>query len=228
MRQTVLVFISVMLSLGVFAQNRSVEETKDLSVVDTIHESYVDSLQQLNDTLRIQLETLESKIKSLEEEIRSNEDVVKNCRQYKDKVKELEHKLLFADTVIARISNNCLLVKFDSIRVEQAISDFKKMYSPSLQKRWSKLVDLLNNYGEYTRELDAVLREIQEDAIADKPHFGCVEKYIEKIKQTQYYKNIYKADWTIPYLNDVIDKSIKAINEYNPRKPELHLPDLTN
>ena len=164
----------------------------------------------------------------MEEEIRSNEDVVKNCRQYKDKVKELEHKLLFADTVIARISNNCLLVKFDSIRVEQAISDFKKMYSPSLQKRWSKLVDLLNNYGEYTRELDAVLREIQEDAIADKPHFGCVEKYIEKIKQTQYYKNSYKADWTIPYLNDVIDKSIKAINEYNPRKPELHLPDLTN
>ena len=51
--------------------------------------------------------------------------------------------------------------------------------------------------------------------------------YIDKIKATSYYRNIYDENWTIPYLNSVIDKSIEIIKSFNPKESkELHLIEL--
>ena len=52
-------------------------------------------------------------------------------------------------------------------------------------------------------------------------------KHIDKIKSTSYYKNVYDENWTIPYLNTVIDKSIEIIRAFNPKESkELQLIEL--
>ena len=84
-------------------------------------------------------------------------------------------------------------------------------------------------YGKYTKEIETVFFEAQNDKALSNPFTGQKQAltYIEKIKATSYYRNVYDENWTIPYLNSVIDKSIEVIKSFNPKESkELHLIEL--
>lgn len=50
---------------------------------------------------------------------------------------------------------------------------------------------------------------------------------IAKIRSTSYYKKVYSADWTIMYLNDVLDKAIARLKVYDPKQHKpINLKDL--
>ena len=147
------------------------------------------------------------------------------------KIERLNRYLQFADTIVARLSNDCLRKKYDQARVNQAVTNFEKMYSPELKNKFGRLKFLLNEYGKFTQELVDIFIEAQNDKGLGNPFTGQKQAltYIDKIKNTRYYREVYSDNWTIPYLNILIDKCFETIKAFNPKEnKELHLLELMN
>ena len=119
------------------------------------------------------------------------------------KIERLNNYLLFADTIVARLSNDCLRKKYNSTQVNQAgmcdCGDPDSLYTFCPE-----------HCGPFTGQKQALT-------------------YIDKIKNTRYYREVYSENWTIPYLNNLIDKCIETIKAFNPKESkELHLLELMN
>ena len=156
-------------------------------------------------------------------------DLQQTLKNKDKKIETLNNRLVFADSIVARLSNDCLRKKYDKIRVSQALANFEKMYSPELKSKFARLKFLLQEYGNYTQEIVDVFLEAQNDEALDNPFTGQKKAlhYIDKIMETRYYQDVYNNNWTIPYLNKLIDKSFKVLKSYNPKESkELHLLDL--
>ena len=137
-----------------------------------------------------------------------------------NKIERLTKYPLFADTIVARLSNDCLRKKYDPTQVNQAIKDFEQMYSPELKSKFGRLKFLLNEYGKFTQELIDIFIEAQNDKGLGNPFTGQKQAltYIDKIKNTRYYREIYSDNWTIPYLNNLIDECFETIKNFNPKE----------
>ena len=188
----------------------------------------VDSLQQEISRLKGLIEQYKKSEASLNGKLYDYEQTIKVQNK---KIERLNNYLLFADTIVARLSNDCLRKKYDQSRVNQALVNFEKMYSPELKSKFGRLKFLLNEYGKFTRELVAIFIEAQNDKGLGNPFTGQKQAltYIDKIKNTRYYREVYSDNWTIPYLNILIDKCFETIKAFNPKEnKELHLLELMN
>lgn len=210
-----------MLPLGLNAQSEAKDSlvSKVVAVSDSSYVQLVttDSLQHKIVELLNQVHKLESSENTLNGKIY---DYDKKLKSQEARIKLLEHKLIFADSIIARLSNDCLRKKYDQIPVSDAIRNFDQMYSPELRSKFGKLRILLSSYRDYYQEIVAIFNEAQSDTDILNPFTGQKKAlmYIDKIKSTRYYTEIYDADWTIPYLNNLIDKSIETIQKFNPKE----------
>ena len=188
----------------------------------------VDSLQQEISRLKGLIEQYKKSEASLNGKLYDYEQTIKVQNK---KIERLNNSLLFADTIVARLSNDCLRKKYNSTQVNQAIRNFEQMYSPELKSKFGRLKFLLIEYGKFTQELNAVFIEAQNDKGLGNPFTGQKQAltYIDKIKNTRYYREVYSENWTIPYLNNLIDKCIETIKAFNPKdSKELHLLELMN
>ena len=188
----------------------------------------VDSLQQKISRLKGLIEQYKKSEASLNGKLYDYEQTIKVQNK---KIERLNNYLLFADTIVARLSNDCLRKKYDQSRVNQALVNFEKMYSPELKSKFGRLKFLLNEYGKFTQELVAIFIEAQNDKGLGNPFTGQKQAliYIDKIKNTRYYREVYSDNWTIPYLNILIDKCFETIKAFNPKEnKELHLLELMN
>lgn len=188
----------------------------------------VDSLQQEISRLKGLIEQYKKSEASLNGKLYDYEQTIKVQNK---KIERLNNYLLFADTIVARLSNDCLRKKYDQSRVNQALVNFEKMYSPELKSKFGRLKFLLNEYGMFTQELVAIFIEAQNDKGLGNPFTGQKQAliYIDKIKNTRYYREVYSDNWTIPYLNILIDKCFETIKAFNPKEnKELHLLELMN
>ena len=79
------------------------------------------------------------------------------------------------------------------------MENFEKMYSPELKSKFVRLKFLLNEYGKFTQELNAIFVEAQNDKGLGNPFTGQKQAltYIDKIKNTRYYREVYSDNWTI-------------------------------
>ena len=210
------------------------EETKDSVSVDVSKNTDIPEVQTANIAkLQNQIQKLSAEVAQLSESEKElkGKDIDNSIiiEEQKAVIKRLENRLIFADSIIARLSNDCLRKKYDAVNVNIAINNFEKMYSPELKSKFGRLIVLLKEYGKYTSEIESILIEAQNDKALSNPFTGQKQAltYIDKIKSTSYYRNVYGDNWTIPYLNSIIDKSIETIKSFNPRKSkELHLIDL--
>ena len=225
-----ILFVLSTLPICAYAQG----EVKDSVAVDTQEIKEAVEVQTIDVAeLQKQINELQEKVKALTE----SENTLKG-KQFDDKqrieaqeatIKRLEKRLVFADTIVARLSNDCLRHKYDPGKVANAISNFEQMYSEELKRNFHQLKVLLTEYGKYTKEIETVFFEAQNDKALSNPFTGQKQAltYIDKIKATSYYRNVYDENWTIPYLNSVIDKSIEIIKSFNPKESkELHLIEL--
>ena len=167
----------------------------------------------------------ESEVDSLKREISKLKEENQELEDYN---RTLQKQLLFADSCFLRVSNDCFRKKYDSDRVNEAIGNFKNMYSPKLQETFSPLKDLLEKYGSYYQEISKVFEEIEGDMNTKIFLYETAKKTnVDKIKKTGYYQNVYSANWTIAYLNNAIDKAIERLRTYDPHKTtRLKLMDL--
>lgn len=227
-------FIISLFSIVIFSFGLKAKE-KDISpkAVDVISGTTADvieadSLQQEICHLKDLIEKYEQSVNSLNGKLYDYEQTIKEQNK---KIERQNSYILFADTIIARLSNDCLRMKYDKNRVNQAIENFDKMYSPKLRSKFGRLKYLLNEYGEFTQELVDIFIESQNDRKLGNPFTGQKQAltYIDKIKGTRYYKEVYSNNWTIPYLNKLIDKCFETIKAFNPKEnKELHLIELMN
>lgn len=226
---SILLFSVVMFPLGINAQEQdTLKNTVEVVAETPVEVIKVDSLQHEIDRLKGLIAQYKQSETSLNGKLYDYEQTIKVQNK---KIERLNSYLLFADTIVARLSNDCLRKKYDQNRVNQAMENFEKMYSPELKSKFGRLRFLLNEYGKFTQELNAIFIEAQNDKGLGNPFTGQKQAltYIDKIKNTRYYKEVYSENWTIPYLNNLIDKCFKTIKAFNPKESkELHLVELMN
>lgn len=226
---SILLFSVVMFPLGINAQEQdTLKNTVEVVDEPPVEVIKVDSLQHEIDRLKGLIAQYKQSETSLNGKLYDYEQTIKVQNK---KIERLNSYLLFADTIVARLSNDCLRKKYDQNRVNQATENFEKMYSPELKSKFGRLKFLLNEYGMFTQELNAIFIEAKNDKGLGNPFTGQKQAltYIDKIKNTRYYKEVYSENWTIPYLNNLIDKCFKTIKAFNPKESkELHLVELMN
>ena len=226
---SILLYSVVMFPLGINAQEQdTLKNTVEVVAETPVEVIKVDSLQHEIDRLKGLIAQYKQSETSLNGKLYDYEQTIKVQNK---KIERLNSYLLFADTIVARLSNDCLRKKYDQNRVNQAMENFEKMYSPELKSKFGRLRFLLNEYGKFTQELNAIFIEAQNDKGLGNPFTGQKQAltYIDKIKNTRYYRDVYSENWTIPYLNNLIDKCFKTIKAFNPKESkELHLVELMN
>ena len=225
----IILFTVLMFPIGMNAQEQDTLKAAVEVIAETpIEVVKVDSLQQEISRLKGLIEQYKKSEASLNGKLYDYEQTIKVQNK---KIERLNNYLLFADTIVARLSNDCLRKKYDQNRVNQALVNFEKMYSPELKSKFGRLKFLLNEYGKFTQELVAIFIEAQNDKGLGNPFTGQKQAltYIDKIKNTRYYREVYSDNWTIPYLNNLIDKCFETIKSFNPKESkELHLLELMN
>ena len=225
----ILLFSVVMFPLGINAQEQdTLKNTVEVIAETPVEVIKVDSLQHEIERLKGLIAQYKQSETSLNGKLCDYEQTIKVQNK---KIERLNSYLLFADTIVARLSNDCLRKKYDQNRVNLAMENFEKMYSPELKSKFVRLKFLLNEYGKFTQELNAIFVEAQNDKGLGNPFTGQKQAltYIDKIKNTRYYREVYSENWTIPYLNNLIDKCIETIKAFNPKESkELHLLELMN
>lgn len=226
---SILLFSVVMFPLGINAQEQdTLKNTVEVVAETPVEVIKVDSLQYEIDRLKGLIAQYKQSETLLNGKLYDYEQTIKVQNK---KIERLNSYLLFADTIVARLSNDCLRKKYDQNRVNQAMENFEKMYSPELKSKFGRLRFLLNEYGKFTQELNAIFIEAQNDKGLGNPFTGQKQAltYIDKIKNTRYYRDVYSENWTIPYLNNLIDKCFETIKAFNPKESkELHLLELMN
>ena len=226
---SILLFSVVMFPLGINAQEQdTLKNTVEVVDEPPVEVIKVDSLQHEIDRLKGLIAQYKQSETSLNGKLYDYEQTIKVQNK---KIERLNSYLLFADTIVARLSNDCLRKKYDQNRVNQATENFEKMYSPELKSKFGRLKFLLNEYGMFTQELNAIFIEAKNDKGLGNPFTGQKQAltYIKKIKNTRYYREVYSENWTIPYLNNLIDKCFETIKAFNPKeRKELHLVELMN
>lgn len=226
---SILLFSVVMFTLGINAHEQdTLKNTVEVVAETPVEVIKVDSLQHEIDRLKGLIVQYKQSETSLNGKLYDYEQTIKVQNK---KIERLNSYLLFADTIVARLSNDCLRKKYDQNRVNQATENFEKMYSPELKSKFGRLKFLLNEYGKFTQELNAIFIEAKNDKGLGNPFTGQKQAltYINKIKNTRYYREVYSENWTIPYLNNLIDKCFETIKAFNPKESkELHLLELMN
>jgi len=224
-----LLFSVVFFPLCVNAQEQDTLKTAVEVITETpIEVINVDSPQQEIGRLKGLIEQYKQTETSLNGKLYDYEQTI-NVQE--KEIEKLNSYLVFADSIVARLSNDCLRKKYDQNRVNQAVENFEKMYSPELKSKFGRLKYLLNEYGKFTQELVDIFEEAQNDKGLGNPFTGHKQAltYLEKIKKTRYYREIYGENWTIPYLNKLIDKCFEVIKSFNPKEDkDLHLLELMN
>ena len=225
----IILFTVLMFPIGMNAQVQDTLKAAVEVIAETpIEVVKVDSLQQEISRLKGLIEQYKKSEASLNGKLYDYEQTIKVQNK---KIERLNNYLLFADTIVARLSNDCLRKKYDQSRVNQALVNFEKMFSPELKSKFGRLKFLLNEYGKFTQELAAILIEAQNDKGLGNPFTGQKQAltYVDKLKNTRYYREVYSDNWTIPYLNNLIDKCFETIKAFNPKESkELHLLELMN
>ena len=249
-------FLKIIIVLLVVSSPFNVHAREDKSVSDTINASktVLPEIKQNTDStiieaLKMEIATLKEKENILKGTNFDNDQIIKskdaeikrlnNHLILSDSIKESKIKrLIFADSIIARISNDCLLNKYDPIRVDEALVCFSKMYSKELQSKFSPLEKLLKQYSKYSKEIFDILAEAENDPKIKNTTTGKTnlvtgkdnaQLYIGKIKSTRYYQDVYSANWTIPYLNKGIDRVINYLKAFVPKvNEEFKLLDKMN
>ena len=225
----IILFSVFLFPLGINADEQdTIKTTIEVATETPIEVLKADSLKQEIDHLKALIEKYKQSETSLNGKLYEYEQTIKAQNK---KIEKLNDYLLFADTIVARLSNDCLRKKYDATRVNKAIRNFDQMYSPELKSKFGRLKFLLNEYGKFTQELVAIFIEAQNDKGLGNLFTGqkYALTYIDKIKNTRYYREVYSDNWTIPYLNNLIDKCFVSIKTFNPKESkELHLLELMN
>lgn len=130
---------------------------------------------------------------------------------------KLAQNLCFADSIMVKYAYGLCYEEFDRANIEEAEQIIPRIYQPELRAEMEKdLLILLQNYEEYYNSFIGILTSAQNDSYREINAYvdDFKTKYINEIKGTHYYRNHYKHDLSIVYLDELIDELIKVLESH--------------
>lgn len=132
-------------------------------------------------------------------------------------VSRLAQNLCFADSIMVKYAYGLCYEEFDRANIEEAEQIILRIYQPELKAEMEHdLLILLHNYEEYYNSFIGILTRAQNDSYREISAYvdDFKMKYINEIKGTHYYRNHYKHDLSIVYLDELIDELIKVLESH--------------
>ncbi|MBQ6277828.1 MAG: hypothetical protein IJK62_14120 [Bacteroidales bacterium] len=148
-----------------------------------------------------------NKDKTIKMEIERTMEILSHIPEYETRNTDVD----YVDGVIRRsvavMSNK---EKQDLTDIGDAIAVISKYASESDKK--NNYLCLLGAYKDANEEIKSILTEIQNDRnnnISDYQTYR--NHYIQRVKNSQYYKTYYKHDWRIMYLDGIYDEVLQRL-----------------
>jgi cell division protein FtsB len=175
------------------------------------HEKNIKENETAIKELQDKIEELKSQIKDLESQKKNLERDMKNeIKMRKDKFTTRDE--LVYDQEIADVFYN----PYNKSDVEEALQSFEGMETKDVIKK----KDLVEKYGEYTKDLRDFLEKIKKDLSAGKWKYlsstsDLYKKFEKGLKGTKYWKTYNKKEKneSIDYLDRVMDKIMLFKND---------------
>ena len=167
-------------------------------------ESAIKDLEERIDNLKSQLKDLESQKKSLEKELKSE------VKTRKDKFTTRD-ELVYDQEIV-----DVLYSPYNKSDVEEALRSFEGMETKDVIKK----KELVEKYGEYTKNLKEFMEKSKKDLAANKWKYvsstsDLYKKFEKGVKGTKYWKvyNKKEKNESIDYLDRVMDKIMMFKND---------------
>ena len=167
-------------------------------------ESAIKDLEERIDELKSQLKNLESEKKALEKELKSEVKVRKEKFNSRD-------ELVYDQEIVDVLYN-----PYNKSDVEEALRSFEGMETKDVIKK----KELVEKYGEYTKDLREFMEKIKKDLANNKWKYlsstsDAYKKFEKGLKNTKYWKiyNKKEKNESIDYLDRVMDRIMRFKND---------------
>ena len=206
-----LVLSLTIMAVGAMTPVVGAQDVRQLEKDIEQHEKNIKENEASIKELQDKIEELKSQIKDLESQKKNLERDMKNeIKMRKDKFTTRDE--LVYDQEIADVFYN----PYNKSDVEEALQSFEGMETKDVIKK----KDLVEKYGEYTKDLRDFLEKIKKDLSAGKWKYlsstsDLYKKFEKGLKGTKYWKTYNKKEKneSIDYLDRVMDKIMLFKNE---------------
>lgn len=168
------------------------------------NEEAIRELQDRIDELKAQIKDLESQKKALEKELKSETKLRKEKFATRD---DLVYEQEIADV---------LYNPYNKADIDEALRSFEGMETKDVMKKR----ELVEKYGEYTKDLKEFMEKMKKQLSANKwKHLSSTsdlyKKFEKELKGTKYWKvyNKKEKNESIDYLDRVMDKIMLLKND---------------
>ena len=206
-----LVLSLTIMAVGAMTPTVSAQDVRQLEKDIEQHEKNIKENEASIKELQDKIDELKSQIKDLESQKKNLERDMKNeIKMRKDKFTTRDE--LVYDQEIADVFYN----PYNKSDVEEALQSFEGMETKDVIKK----KDLVEKYGEYTKDLRDFLEKIKKDLSAGKWKYlsstsDLYKKFEKGLKGTKYWKTYNKKEKneSIDYLDRVMDKIMLFKND---------------
>ena len=167
---------------------------------------------------------LESQLKQKQAEI----DLLRQqLSETKLRQEAAEERLRFVDSTALRLANSILSQPLDMQRVADAIMRLDRVTTPVLQKPKQRFRALLESYPKHYDDVKKIVSEVNKDSKLRNPYYhdDTARNYINRLRQTDYYRNVYSSAFYIPWLNKLIDSLIAYLQVSANNTQQANFPD---
>ncbi len=168
------------------------------------NEEAIRELQERIDELKSQIKDLESQKKALEKELKSETKLRKEKFATRD---DLVYEQEIADV---------LYNPYNKADIDEALRSFEGMETKDVMKKR----ELVEKYGEYTKDLKEFMEKMKKQLSANKWKYlsstsDLYKKFEKELKGTKYWKvyNKKEKNESIDYLDRVMDKIMLLKND---------------
>lgn len=201
---------------SIFAAIHSYEDLREIRNQDKLE--YQREVAKVKDDANKEVIALKSEISQKEAEIRAIEN---------SKNKEIDKLKNELSIGYVKFANRTLYVPFaeDNINYGREHINKASATSQDVIEAKTKVLNLLNIYGQSHKELQTLIQKAQMDPEIDSPFAkeSYKARYVKLIESMPYYK-YYAArnsDWSIPYLDDQITKFLDIIKNHESGRREM-------
>lgn len=184
------------------------------SVALAVQPKSVDSLQRLAQSKLID---------SLQHLLEQRNAEMQHMRQERDSLRR------WADTLLMRTVETRIYRRYNEERIQRCLQDIDRhLVDKSLLNRFSKMMELLRDYGRYNAELRATCQSIEDAQLvgASMRSKANTERALQLIRQLPYYRLYYGKEWSIGYLDERIQLAIARIEETQRSMQKTTLKDI--
>ena len=219
-----LVISMTVMAIAAMAPTAGAQDVRQLEKDIETHEKNIKEHETSIKEIQEKIEELKSQIKDLENQKKNLERDLKNeIKERKDKFTTRDEMVY--DQEIADVFYN----PYNKADVEEALRSFDGMETKDVIKK----KELVEKYGEYTKDLKEYLEKMKKDLAGNKWKYlsstsELYKKFEKGLKGTKYWKvyNKKEKNESIDYLDRVMDKVMLFKN--NGLKNETQYNDILN